>query len=92
MNTDAAFWSKYQATRERLRAIRDQVDIAQYDLAALFRLLPSGSFPEHDMQKLVGDVDELAMDAHEKLEAALRKQANGVEADRIIDMLIGATH
>lgn len=88
MSTEAVFWKRYQTLRERARAIRDQVDIAGFDLEAMARTLPAGSYPESDWDAIVKDVDDLARHVREVRETAREKHVNGIEADLRLDRLL----
>lgn len=89
MSTEAIFWKRYQLLRDRARGIRDQIDIAGYDLEAMARTLPADSYPATDLEAVVRDLDELAEHAREVLATALEKHTNGIEANARIDQMIG---
>lgn len=88
MSPEAVFWQRYQNVRDRVRVVRDQVDLAGHDLKAVVLFLPEGSYPESDWDELVKDVDELARHVREVRETARAKHVNGREADRNIDAII----
>ncbi len=88
--TKEVYWLRYQNLRNRLHSIKDAVVVAGFDVDAVARNLPAGSYPEHDLDELVKEADELAERVREVRETARAKHVNGIEADARLDALIGA--
>lgn len=89
--TKETYWLRYQNLRNRLHAIDDDIAVAGFDLEAVARNLPPGSYPERDLDELVKRIDELAEHVREVRDAARMKYIDGVEADARIDALIAGT-
>lgn len=92
MTMHTPFWTRYQALRDRLHGARDEIMAAGFDLDAMARTLPSGNYPERDLEAIIKEIDALAYQARTTLESAKAKHANGIEADARIDVMIGGVH